>query len=175
MKIRNTAISFLFLIPVIGFSSAVFPSEPTRKSTSSQSSPAPYESKNSKTDTPYIRDLKKRYSSRLKYKSEYAKKRVQDFYIACNTSDGRLLPLENVILAKLESGDRENAWLVAYADSRGSTVRIYDNLVDKSGKTIHSSLAFVIDEWDELRVISARVDAIMNTCYGTYGPIWIVP
>lgn len=123
----------------------------------------------------YVQNLRKKYTSRLQYRSDYARKVVQSFDLDCKAGDGRYLPLEHVLLSKLAAMDKEHAWLVTRADSRGEDVRIYDDLVSADGKVMNSTVAFELNKWGEIRSPSIRMEAVLNSCFGSYGPIWVVP
>lgn len=128
-----------------------------------------------KRNQDYIQNLKRKYSSRLKYEGSYALGAIQNFKLDCRASDGRYLPLENVLLAKLASMDEKHAWLVIRADSRGDDVRIYDDLVGADGRVMNSTVSFELNKWGEIRSKGARMEAVLNSCFGSYGPIWVVP
>lgn len=126
-------------------------------------------------NTAYINKLRSGYSKRLKYVTPFAKSVIQSFYIDCQANDGRHLPLENLLLAKLASLDEKNAWLVIRADSRGDEVRIYDDLVGSNGKVMNSTLAFELNKWGDIRSMNGKIEAVINSCFFGYGPIWVTP
>ena len=58
--------------------------------------------------------------------------------------------------------------------TRGKSVRIYSD-VRKDGKPLGPvQLYFEINEWGELRSVAIRNEAVLNSCYGSYGPIWLL-
>ncbi len=125
--------------------------------------------------TGYVQKLKQKYSKRLEYKNYNAQAIIQSFVLDCRSNDRRYLPLENVLLAKIASLDSERAWLVIRVDSNGSDIRIYDDLVSSDGELMSSIVAFEINKWGEIRSMNGRMDAVLNSCFGSYGPIWEIP
>ncbi|MGH8434548.1 MAG: hypothetical protein ACRERX_08685 [Pseudomonas sp.] len=121
----------------------------------------------------YVTDLKVRYGSRITYNSQTAFLTVSTFHIDCRAKDGRYLPLENVLLARLSEMDNEKMWLESVADSRGNQVRIYDYLKSQDGALTEPTMSIEINSWGELRTYGVRTEAILNACYGSYGPIWV--
>lgn len=123
----------------------------------------------------YALDLLRQFGHRIHYRTDLARHSVASFNIDCRSGDGRLLPLSNVILAKLASMSAEHAHLEVEVDSRGEDVRITDILVDRDGREMHRTLAFEIDRWGELKVRNGRVQAVLNACHGGWGEIWVMP
>jgi hypothetical protein len=123
----------------------------------------------------YALDLRRQFGHRIHYRTDLARHSVASFNIDCRSRDGRLLPLSNVILAKLASMSAEHAHLEVEVDSRGEDVRVTDVLVDRDGREMHRTLAFEIDRWGELKVRNGRVQAVLNACHGGWGEIWVMP
>lgn len=123
----------------------------------------------------YVFNLKKKYASRLRYETAYARTVVQGFDLDCRTRDGRYLPLENVLLARIASMDKGQFKFTIRASSRGEDVRIYDDMTDASGGIVNTMVAFEINKWGEIRSPSIRMEAVLNSCLGSYGPIWVMP
>ena len=123
----------------------------------------------------YAKGLRVKYASRLLYKTEFAKRVVEDFNLDCKAQDGRYLPLSNVLYAKLASLDGDTGHLIIEVDSRGEDVRVTDYLIGKDGEVMHSSIGYEINKWRELRTVNTRLEAVRNSCFGGYGEIWIIP
>lgn len=123
----------------------------------------------------YIQKLRQKYAARIKYDTAAASKAVKGFNLDCQAKDRRYLPLEHLLLAKLSSLDESNGWLTIRVDSRGDDVRLYDELVRADGRVIDSRVAFELNRWGELRSMNGRMEAVRNACFGSQGPIWIVP
>lgn len=122
----------------------------------------------------YVQGLRGKYGNRIQFATPQARKTVEDFSLDCQAPDGRVLPLMNVMLAKLAQLDSKDSYLTARVDSRGNDVRVYDEFV-QGGKVVDSRVAFEINKWGELRSLVARVEALRNACFGSFGPIWLLP
>lgn len=120
----------------------------------------------------YVAALRKRYGSRIIYNNPTAFSSVSTFHIDCRAQDGRYLPLENLLLARIGSMDKESVWLESIVDSRGDEVRIYDYLKQKDGSVTEPKMTIEINSWGDLRTHGIRTEAVLNACYGSYGPIW---
>ncbi|WP_157667480.1 hypothetical protein [Comamonas serinivorans] len=126
-------------------------------------------------DPSYVKRLQTKYGHRLEFSGAHSRQTVLDFNIDCRAKDGRYLPLENVLLAKLASLERNDMWLITKVKSRGNDVWIYDQLMRRDGKVVHSHVAFEINHWGELRSPNGKLEALRNACFGSYGPIWKLP
>lgn len=122
----------------------------------------------------YIAQLKKIYSSRLTYNTSNAMLVVKDFNIDCRMPDGRYIPLENLLLARINQLDGKERWLESIVDSRDNEVRIYDVVKSQSGPLADPTLSLQVNNWGELKTFGVRAEAIMNACYGSVGPIWVI-
>lgn len=122
----------------------------------------------------YTAQLKKMYSSRLTYNTSNAMLVVKDFNIDCRMPDGRYVPLENLLLARIYQLDGTERWLESIVDSRDNEVRIYDVVKSKNGPLADPTLSLQVNNWGELQTFGVRPEAIMNACYGSVGPIWVV-
>lgn len=120
----------------------------------------------------YAHALRKRYGNRLQFANGRARSVVEAFNIDCRSRDGRYVPLVNILYAKLAAVDSPKAWQVTFVDSRGGKVRITDDVVTAEGKTIVSQVWGEINEWGELVLNGVRSEALLNTCGGSFGPIW---
>jgi len=56
----------------------------------------------------------------------------------------------------------------------GKSVRIYGE-VHMNGRSSGSSLDWTINEWGELRAVGISNDAVLNSCFGSHGPVWLMP
>jgi hypothetical protein len=73
------------------------------------------------------------------------------------------------------SFEQSGGELTFFLRSRGSQVRIYAE-ARKDGKRLgEPSLYYEINEWGELRPIAIRMEAVLNSCAGFQGPIWLMP
>ncbi|MFC6327926.1 hypothetical protein [Alloalcanivorax gelatiniphagus] len=157
-RIKRAGLRFIVLCGVLGFSQMVMP----------------YAKAADSANLRYIKELKRQYGGMLDYQDPYAEKAVRSFNIDCRSEDGRYLPLENVLLAKVASLHEEKTWLRSRILSRGGEVRIYDDLIREGEGSVYSVLAFEINKWGDLVPHNSKVAAVMNSCYGSYGPIWIL-
>jgi hypothetical protein len=126
-------------------------------------------------DSGYILRLQKKYSSRVTYDSDATAKVVRSFDIECRAPDKRVLPLLNVLYAKVAAADGPQSWLVIHVASRDGEYRITDSLVGKNGPYAAPEVSFEINKWGELTSPGIRMEAVLNACFGSYGPIWVLP
>ena len=126
----------------------------------------------SASEDAYIRALREKFGGRIEYKSAEAAAIVNGFNIDCKSKDGRYLPLKNVLLAKLREASADDVWMQTIVDGRAGGVGIYDYLRNKAGKLTSPELIFEISSRGELRLVKVRAEALMNACFGSYGPIW---
>lgn len=119
----------------------------------------------------FIDDLESRHGNRIVYDTVYAMNAVESFDIECNAQDGRFLPLRNVLLARLAQMNNPEIPVITNIDSRGKSVRIVDFIQMSNGQQ-HNSLVMEINEWGELIPHGITTEAILNSCFGSYGPIW---
>lgn len=126
----------------------------------------------SSNDDAYIKSLREKFGSRIEYKSAEAAAIVNGFNINCKSKDGRYLPLRNVLLAKLREASTKDVWMQTIIEGRAGEVRIYDYLRNKTGKLTSPELIFQISSRGELKPVQIRAEALMNACFGSYGPIW---
>lgn len=121
----------------------------------------------------YVDSLEQKYGDRIMYLTETAQLVVESFNIDCHSQDGRLLPLRNVLLARAASMHNPDMPFTTLIDSRNNQVRIFDVLTSSDGDPIYESLAMEINEWGELIPYgSITAEAILNSCFGSYGQIW---
>lgn len=119
----------------------------------------------------YARELHPRYASRLRFASADARAVVSSSNIDCSMPNRRRVPLINVLYATLAAMDSEKAWLTYDVDSRAGEVRIYESASGPNGPLSPRIVSMTINEWGEL--ITERVEAVRNTCLGSYGRIWV--
>ncbi len=121
----------------------------------------------------YIAGLRSRYAGQISASSAQGMSIVSSFAIDCRSSDGRALPLMNVLYATMAEVTQMGGSLRYRIENRGSDVRIYSQAFFKDGRpTGPANLSFEIDEWDELHPYGINTEALLNACYGSYGPIW---
>lgn len=120
----------------------------------------------------HVAKLEAAYRNRLHFESDEAARIVQTFNIDCRAPDGRSLPLRNLLYARLASMDSKAAWLEIFAQERGSEVRIIDSLRGPKIPADTNTVAFKINKWGEVRPVGITVEAVLNSCFGSYEPIW---
>lgn len=120
----------------------------------------------------YIASLHEKYSNNLISSSPQALGIVANFSIDCRAQDGRYLPLINVLYATMASIEKMGGELRYIIESKGEQIRIYDVGYKNGKQVVAPSLRFEINEWGELRPHGITVEAILNSCFGSYGPIW---
>ena len=126
--------------------------------------------------SPYAKQLHARFGHLVTYKTAEARKAVERFKIDCRAPDGRYLPLTNVLVAKIASGQGPRGMhMVIEADSRGDDVRIVDKVIEGNGREVYSRVGFELNKWGELRPVNITTDALYNACVGSHGPIWVAP
>ena len=126
-------------------------------------------------DDPYMTGLKKKYVNNISFSSAQAFDIVEDFEIECRSNDGRYLPLINVLYSQIESLTSGSNTVKMNVVNHGEEVRIYETLVGKDGPNSKPVLDFEINEWHELHAVGFWMEAVLNSCYGTYGHIWVTP
>lgn len=119
--------------------------------------------------------LRKKYISRINFKTAEARKIVNAFNIDCRMQDGRYIPLINILSVRLQQFDKPDSWLETIVDSRGGEVRISDFLQNKSAPQSQPRLSYQINKWGELVPVGTTIEALMNACHGGYGKIWVIP
>jgi TPR repeat protein len=129
----------------------------------------------SKPDSSYVTRLREKYKTRITYDSDAAAEAVNSFNIDCHAPDKRVLPLINVLYAKVAAQNSPQAWLVINVISRGDEYRITDVPMGKRGPYAEPRISFEINKWGELTPMGIRPQAVLNACFGTYGPIWVLP
>jgi len=128
----------------------------------------------SEPDPSYIQRLRERYGQRIEFENQAARDAVVCFNINCHSRDGRFLPLVNVFLAKLAAVDSNRSHLTILVESRGGTTRVRDRLMN-DGRIVDDRVVFEINQWGELRSTNGKAEAVMNACFGSFGPIWKLP
>ena len=88
--------------------------------------------------------------------------------------DSRYLPLANLLVARLPSQNDDGIETNTYVIERGGDVRIIDTFKTTQGETFEKVI-FEINKWGELMPTgSITTDAILNACFRSYGPIWLL-
>lgn len=122
--------------------------------------------------TRYVAELQAKYRGRLTFGSIALEKYINDFNIDCRVIPRRV-PLRNILLARIAQGDTsKEVWLSTHVLSIGRSVRIFDQLQRRSGAKIEPAMVFEINDWGELRGVGISSEELLNTCFGSYGPIW---
>ena len=123
----------------------------------------------------YISKLKKDYGNKIHFKSKNAEKIIRGFNISCKSGD-RYLPFVNVLLARLASvNDNNNEMpMDTFVVERGGEVRVIDSYKTPSQEAIESA-SFQINKWGELTPVgSITTTAVLNACFSSFGPIWLL-
>ena len=124
------------------------------------------------TNAEYIANLRAKYGHRLHFQSAEAERIVRSFNINCRVPDGRYLPLINVLYARLAEATSDRMWQESFVQSRGGEVRVIDVLRGPGLNSDEGQVSFEVDKWGELHVHGITTEAVLNTCFGSYGPIW---
>lgn len=123
----------------------------------------------------YITKLQTKYAKRVVAESVDAQTAVAKFKIDCRQRDERVLPLMHVLFASIASFEQSGGELTFFLRSRGPQVRIYAEARNNGKRLGEPSLYYEINEWGELRPIAIRMEAVLNSCAGFQGPIWLMP
>jgi hypothetical protein len=121
--------------------------------------------------TEYVANLRVTYGKRLHFGSAEAERIVRSFNIDCR-SNGRYVPLINLLYARLAPMTTKTLWLESYAQARGGEVRIVDILRGPAAHDTSERVSFEINKWGDLHPVGFTAEAVLNTCFGSYGPIW---
>lgn len=122
-----------------------------------------------------IARLNAKFGSAIQADSSDGYQIVSQFKIDCRTPDRRELPLMTVLQVTVQELANLGSRMTFNIQTRGKSVRIYSD-VRKDGKPLGpTQLYFEINEWGELRSVAIRNEAVLNSCYGSYGPIWLLP
>lgn len=117
--------------------------------------------------------LHEKYQKNLIPSSPQAMQIVSDFAIDCRSKDGRYLPLTNVLYTISAEINRMGGRVEYFIENRGKQVRIYEQSYGKDGRPMmNPRLKFEINEWNEIRSFGISLEAVRNSCFGSYGPIW---
>ncbi|RON06230.1 hypothetical protein [Pseudomonas brassicacearum] len=120
----------------------------------------------------YAAALVATYGKRVHFADDESYLRTVAFKIDCRAQDGRVLPLGTLLLARVADSSQDAVWLESYVVLRGDELRVYDYLVRKDGSATQPTLRFEANRWGEFRAHGVRVEAVLNSCFGSYGPIW---
>lgn len=123
----------------------------------------------------FIERLHAKYSGNLVADRDEGRRRVANFKINCKTPDGRVLPLAHALYASMAEIDGVGGKLIFNIKSRGQQVRVYAEPY-RNGKIFgEPQLYYLLNEWDELRPVGITTEAVINTCFGSHGPLWLMP
>lgn len=121
----------------------------------------------------YISGLKKDYGKKIHFESTNVEKIIRDFNIDCK-SNGRYLPLINIFLARLPGANENGISTDIFILEKNGEIRAVDSIRTSNGKTIEI-VAFQINKWGELHPMGGvTTSAVLNACFGSYGPIWLL-
>ncbi|WP_165106399.1 hypothetical protein [Caballeronia sp. SBC2] len=120
----------------------------------------------------YVASLRAQYGSRVHFESADAERIVRSYNIDCRAKDRRSLPLMNVLYLQLSLSSNKDFWVEKYVEEQGGEIRITDVIRGHPPHIAPPELAFEINRWGELRPVSITTNAIRNSCFGSYGPIW---
>lgn len=123
----------------------------------------------------YIADLIDDFAEKLHFESPEAEKMVLDFNIRCQSRmDRRYLPLVNLLLARLPEQNDDGIVTETFVIARGEEARVIDRFKTRSGETFEQ-VVMQINKWGELMPTGTiTTDAILNACFDSYGPIWLL-
>lgn len=120
----------------------------------------------------YVASLRAQYGSRIHFTSAAAERIVRTYNIDCESQDRRSLPLMNVLYLQLSLSSNKDFWVEKYVEEQGGEIRITDVIRGNPPRRLPPELSFEINKWGELHPVSITTDAIRNSCFGSYGPIW---
>lgn len=123
----------------------------------------------------YAKKLRLDFGNRISYDSDFAEDLIETLYLDCNSRDGRVLPVANILHARLASLNTEKMHLEIEVETRDEGVRVHDRLVENSGKLVHKSVAYHINKWGDIRPINHSIEAVYNACFSGWGEIWVIP
>jgi hypothetical protein len=111
----------------------------------------------------------RKYADRLKFANAEAERTVLAFQIPCTgASDGRFVPLENLLLARLGHMPKR---MDTEVDTREGQTRI----VDVTSGASTGDIAFEINQWKELRSPHYDLTAVSAACFDSSGDsLWMV-
>lgn len=123
----------------------------------------------------HIAGLQRKYRDNLIFSSAGAKGIVMTYAVACPTKETRSLPLKNLIFTQMDQVNRMGGTAKFFVENRGNEIRIFQAIY-KDGKSMgNPEIAYEINSWGEMRPYALTKMALLNTCYGSAGPIWITP
>jgi hypothetical protein len=121
----------------------------------------------------YVAGLRSKYAGQISASSAQGMSIVSSFVIDCRTDDRRALPLLNVLYATMAEVTQMGGSLKYRIENRGSDVRIYGQALSKDQRPLGPpNLTFEINEWGDLHPYGITTEALLNACFGSYGPIW---
>ncbi|MCP1318389.1 tetratricopeptide repeat protein [Vreelandella lionensis] len=123
----------------------------------------------------YIAELAKDYGDMVHFETRDAEEIVRNFDIKCNSRmDDRYLPLFNIILARLPSQNGNEIKTNTFVLERDGEVRIVDSHELSNGRSFET-VVFQINKWGELIPMGGITSsAVLNACFSSFGPIWLI-
>ena len=122
----------------------------------------------------YIKDLRTKYFRQITSDSPEALRIVSSFIIDCQSPDHRVMPLLHALYVQASEAAAMGGEYRFRLKNSGKSVRIYGE-VHMNGRSSGSSLDWTINEWGELRAAGISNDAVLNSCFGSHGPVWLMP
>ena len=120
----------------------------------------------------YVADLDRKHGRRIVYAGDAnAEQILKGLVLDCRSEDGRQLPLRNLLLARLAREDPQIE-LRTEVQARGGDVRIVDVGRIPDGRSLRTPLMDV-NKFGDIKMHGVRFQAVLNACFGSYGPIWI--
>lgn len=126
--------------------------------------------------------LRDKYDGQIEYDSSSVGMTMlgtlHDYKIPCQHNDGRVITPYRILLLQLDFAKRNYGNQdTFFIKTKGEETRIYQEVRNRQGKVVHpSKLAYLFNGWGDMRIINGpHKEAILNACYGGFGPIWTYP
>ena len=124
----------------------------------------------------YIKGLEKDYANRLHFESPEIEAFIHSIVINCKTDQGkgRFMPLIGLLYARLASLDQDHMWIETFVQGRGDSFILLDALESPDGR-VNTTVTFEVTSLGEVYPKgSLKVEAVLNACFGSHGPIWLI-
>lgn len=123
----------------------------------------------------YTKALHAKHGKLVHFTSTQAAAATLEFNIACPNSDGRFVPLANVIFTMAGMIDATNRGGIV-VENRGKALRVYRTYQPRAnGGQYPDALLLELSEWQELRLHGIRKEAVLMFCTDYYGQPWELP
>jgi len=100
---------------------------------------------------------------------------VSRYRIYCRVGDGRVLPLLNTRYSSIMSLDGGGVQMRFHIQNRRQQVRITSEATKNGPPMGPRQLYYEINQWDDLKSIAIRHEAVLNACHVSQGSIWLMP